>query len=120
MARQALLERLGWTFARIRGSAFYRDADAAMQPVFARLQEIGIVPIAADHDNATAEKETSGLVMRILRQSRKNREEPIAAPMEDLEPLAQTKNDDFAATSLFPDTEEPSLWDLLHSDAETI
>jgi len=37
MARQALLERLGWTFVRIRGSHFYRDKDGAMDEVFIKL-----------------------------------------------------------------------------------
>lgn len=32
--RQTVLERLGWQFVRIRGSAFYRDADSALRPVF--------------------------------------------------------------------------------------
>lgn len=45
--RQTILERLGWQFVRIRGSAFYRDADAAMRPVFARLDELEI-PREAD------------------------------------------------------------------------
>ncbi|TYO92792.1 AAA domain-containing protein [Desulfallas thermosapovorans] len=48
MARQAILERLGWTFVRIRGSVFYRDPDKAMQPVFDRLNELGITPQGAD------------------------------------------------------------------------
>ncbi len=39
MARQAILERLGWKFVRIRGSAFYRDAEAAMKPVFETLRD---------------------------------------------------------------------------------
>jgi very-short-patch-repair endonuclease len=43
-ARQAILERLGWQFVRIRGSAFYRDPDAALQRVFDRLREMGIKP----------------------------------------------------------------------------
>ncbi len=42
MARQALLERLGWKFARIRGSAFFRDPDAAMTTVWQRLDQMGI------------------------------------------------------------------------------
>lgn len=46
LARQALLERLGWTFVRIRGSTFYRDRtphrSVAMQPVFNKLNELGI------------------------------------------------------------------------------
>lgn len=44
MERQAILERLGWKFIRIRGSVFFRDADRAMSTVFARLDELGIVP----------------------------------------------------------------------------
>jgi very-short-patch-repair endonuclease/DNA polymerase III delta prime subunit len=44
MARQAILERLGWQFVRIRGSAFYRNPHLALQPVFERLDEVGILP----------------------------------------------------------------------------
>ena len=42
MLRQAMLERLGWTFVRIRGTKFFRDPHGAMQPVFARLEALGI------------------------------------------------------------------------------
>ncbi len=41
-ARQEVLERAGWKFERIRGSAFYRDPDAAMQPVWDHLDRLGI------------------------------------------------------------------------------
>ncbi len=44
-ARQGILERLGWQFVRIRGTAFYRDPEAALRRVFDRLQELGITPI---------------------------------------------------------------------------
>lgn len=44
MARQAILERLGWRFVRIRGSQFFRDPDSAMQCVFVRLQDLNIPP----------------------------------------------------------------------------
>ncbi|MBK7024562.1 MAG: DUF559 domain-containing protein [Sulfuritalea sp.] len=44
LARQTLLERLGWKFVRIRGSVFYRNRDEAMQPVFARLSDLEILP----------------------------------------------------------------------------
>jgi very-short-patch-repair endonuclease len=52
-ARQAVLERAGWTFCRIRGSSFYRDPDAALQPLWARLEELDIPTgewAAAGHD----------------------------------------------------------------------
>lgn len=42
MERQAVLERLGWRFIRIRGSAFFRNPDQTMQHVFHRLAELGI------------------------------------------------------------------------------
>lgn len=42
MQRQAILERLGWTFERIRGSAFFRNEDAALAPVFAALERMNI------------------------------------------------------------------------------
>jgi very-short-patch-repair endonuclease len=42
MARQAILERLGWQFVRVRGSVFFRDEERAMRPVFQRLDELGI------------------------------------------------------------------------------
>lgn len=50
MQRQADLERLGWRFERIRGTAFYKDGDAAMAPVFQRLSAMGIEPLEFDPD----------------------------------------------------------------------
>ena len=47
MERQATLERLGWRFARVRGSVFYRDADRAMKPVLQALEQNGVQPAAA-------------------------------------------------------------------------
>lgn len=56
LARQALLERLGWRFVRIRGSVFYRDKsknrENAMLPLLERLQGMGILPnMQADSDS---------------------------------------------------------------------
>ena len=48
MNRQAILERLGWKFVRIRGSAFYRNPDKAMEPVFKRLDELEILSNTSD------------------------------------------------------------------------
>lgn len=47
MERQSILERLGWQFVRIRGSAFFRNPELAMRPVFDRLGELSIPPEAA-------------------------------------------------------------------------
>jgi very-short-patch-repair endonuclease len=43
-SRQQKLERAGWTFERIRGSAFYRDPDRSLEPLWAHLNELQISP----------------------------------------------------------------------------
>ena len=44
MERQAILERVGWRFIRIRGSEYYRDPSATMKRVCKELTELGIEP----------------------------------------------------------------------------
>lgn len=73
-ARQQVLERAGWTFERIRGSAFYRDPDLAMEPVWERLEALGIpvgewrsapvsdVPAASDIPAASGATDAGGSV----------------------------------------------------------
>jgi hypothetical protein len=39
-----VLEHANWTFVRIQGSAFYRDSNAAMLPLWERLNELEIRP----------------------------------------------------------------------------
>lgn len=48
LERQAILERLGWVFVRIRGSVFFRDPDTAMAPVFSRLDQLGVEPLGSN------------------------------------------------------------------------
>jgi hypothetical protein len=43
-ARQQVLERAGWTFERVRASTYYRNPAAALEPLWARLDELGIYP----------------------------------------------------------------------------
>jgi len=44
LGRQAVLERLGWRFIRIRGSEFYRDPDGTVRRVFVQLERMGVHP----------------------------------------------------------------------------
>jgi very-short-patch-repair endonuclease len=44
LRRQRVLERLGWRFWRVRGSAFYRDPNAALDPLWPLLDELGVTP----------------------------------------------------------------------------
>ncbi len=55
MARQRQLERAQWQFWRVRGSAFYRDPDAALASLWDRLSELGIEPIAATGDHEASD-----------------------------------------------------------------
>ncbi len=45
--RLTILERLGWTFHRIRGSAYYRDPGTALASLRDRLEALGIRPADA-------------------------------------------------------------------------
>lgn len=65
--RQMVLERLGWKFARIRGSEFYQDPDMAMKPVFERLRQLGIEPEGPDVAESLVELEA--LRDRIVRRA---------------------------------------------------
>lgn len=67
MARQAILERLGWTFVRIRGSEFFRDPDRALKSVFSRLASLGICPEGDSSDRRLETGQDSELRERIIR-----------------------------------------------------
>ncbi|MFY1700604.1 AAA domain-containing protein [Micromonospora sp. WMMA1923] len=48
MRRQAVLERVGnCVFVRIRGSVFSRDPDAALEPLWQRIEELGITAVGS-------------------------------------------------------------------------
>lgn len=66
MAQQAILERLGWKFLRLRGSEFFRAPEAAMQPVFKRLDALQIPP---EGNQPTAPLLDRGLLDRALRRA---------------------------------------------------
>jgi len=58
MARQAVLERLGWTFVPVRGSQFLRDPNGALEPILGRLKAAGIEPVVpgGSEEPATAQE----------------------------------------------------------------
>jgi very-short-patch-repair endonuclease len=74
LKRQAILERLGWKFIRVRGSAFYRHPEGTMQWVFDELESHGIRPnFASFEETAPAE----GSVNHELLEHIKRRAEQI-------------------------------------------
>jgi very-short-patch-repair endonuclease len=74
MLRQGILERRGWIFERIRGSVFFRDPDRAMQPVFQRLEAMGIEALGVLPSNVT-EHDRTELQQRIIRRAEQLRKE---------------------------------------------
>lgn len=50
LKRQAILERLGWRFIRIRGSEYFRYPEETMQRVFSELEKHDIFPETVIHD----------------------------------------------------------------------
>jgi very-short-patch-repair endonuclease len=79
MQRQAILERLGWVFVRIRGSVFFRDPDTAMVPVFAKLEQLGIEPLGFAATKITDVEGSTVEIDRIRRKAERLRAEWRAA-----------------------------------------
>jgi very-short-patch-repair endonuclease len=74
LERQAMLERLGWTFARVRGSIFLRDPDRAMNPVFDKLRSMDIPAGGAPRDRANVAPNLGELTERVMRRADELRE----------------------------------------------
>lgn len=82
MERQAILERLGWRFIRIRGSEYYRNPEKTMERVVNELSSFGIAPEA--HDETVEIRKDSELLQRVkiraaelLSSYRKGKDAPI-------------------------------------------
>ncbi|MFQ5881569.1 MAG: AAA domain-containing protein [Candidatus Methylomirabilales bacterium] len=70
MERQAILERLGWNFVRVRGSQFFREPDKAMRPVFHSLSDLGIIPDLLEAETGTGtEIRDTELKDRVIRRA---------------------------------------------------
>lgn len=68
MQRQAILERIGWRFIRIRGSQFFKNPDETMQNVINQLNDLKIYP---EDENKIEETRTSELLEKIKLESSK-------------------------------------------------
>ncbi|MEK7620722.1 MAG: AAA domain-containing protein [Patescibacteria group bacterium] len=70
LARQRILERLGWRFIRVRGTSFFREPELAMRTVFRRLTDLQVNPIGATpSDTSLAEGSDEGLLGRLKRRA---------------------------------------------------
>ena len=72
--RQAMLQRLGWTFARVRGSVFFRATDRAMNPILEKLKSLNIPTKCADSGGVEASPPMDELTARVIRRAAKLRD----------------------------------------------
>jgi very-short-patch-repair endonuclease len=73
MARQAILERLGWSFVRVRGSEFFVNPEKAMKPVLARLSELKIRPEGGS-GQAEVPQDGKEVLERVIRRAAEYRQ----------------------------------------------
>ena len=67
--RQSVLERMGWTFARIRGSEFFRNPERALKPVLEKLQLLEIHPPKAKTASAGRPQTSALLIDAVIRRA---------------------------------------------------
>ncbi len=66
MDRQAVLERMGWIFARIRGTEFFRNPERAMKPLYDKLQHLEISPNGMSPSTAKKSQPLADLIERVI------------------------------------------------------
>jgi very-short-patch-repair endonuclease len=67
--RQAVLERMGWSFARVRGSEFFRDPERALKSVLEKLQRLEIFPMKAKTASAGKFEASALPIDRVIRRA---------------------------------------------------
>ena len=72
LGRQAVLERLGWRFIRIRGSQYYLEPEKTMKHVFDRLSELEVRPSTEDEVNNKASNDLLDVLIREAELVRSN------------------------------------------------
>lgn len=69
MERQAVLERMGWIFTRIRGSEFLRNPARTLKPVFEKLESLEIPPAKKSAGAQDSMAIASDVAERVIRRA---------------------------------------------------
>lgn len=88
IARQAVLERAGWRFVRLRGTRFYRDPEGSMSWVFDELARLGVSPIGQAIEPGLTDR-GSGLRDAVVRRAWSIMQERSWAPQTEVEPQVE-------------------------------
>jgi very-short-patch-repair endonuclease len=67
LARQAILERTGWQFLRVRGTRFYRNPDATTAWLIQELERLGIRPVGPQPEEAAIDAVAAENRQRVIR-----------------------------------------------------
>lgn len=65
MERQAILERIGWRFVRVRGSEYYRDPESSINRIVDELSALNIQPTFESDTDADVSAGQSDLLDRV-------------------------------------------------------
>lgn len=108
MERQAILERQGWRFVRIRGSQFFRDPEGAMIAVFERLDALGIPPEALDSAQESGSRQETQLRDRVIRRAEEIRRGWAKPAPTNVQPADEAAQPDLLGDQKFSQGEKSS------------
>jgi very-short-patch-repair endonuclease len=69
MNRQAILERAGWAFIRVRGTRFFRDPEGTTQWILDELTRLGVEPLGEDARSAPLNDVAAASRERVIRRA---------------------------------------------------
>lgn len=101
--RQRELERVGWTFWRVRGSQYFRDPAGSLESLWTLLDKLGIEPGVADVDaeeTVTDELQAEPLALVVA--------EPVMTP-DDPAPVQRPPDTTVTARPATPATTRPTI-----------
>jgi hypothetical protein len=69
MDRQAILERMGWIFTRVRATEFFRNPNRALKSLFEKLEALEIPRAKANGAAVIGRKVSTDLIERVVRHA---------------------------------------------------
>lgn len=88
LARQAILERMGWRFHRIRGTQFFRNPDRCIQELCEGLEAMGIrpaPPTPLDMEEVSAHQESLNRIRTMVHERRREWAKAAEVPSKPIE-----------------------------------
>lgn len=119
MARQAVLERAGWKFIRIRGSRFYRDPEETMQWVFAELKRYKVEPVINAPESAMSSGEDLRNELELKARQIMKGWGWLESIEEDVEGTADEAEAEFSSISSDDESHEVEAESWFESDEES-